>query len=284
METDRVLADAFLASHPAEAAREIERHPLPAVGAFLCDCPADDLARVVTAMDPAVAAAALGAIDVAHAAGIVAELPPVAASVLLRRVAADPCEQILQRMPPRAAAHVRRRLQYPAGCAGALLDPAVLTASSDMTVADMRQRLRRADLRAEAHVFVMDADGVLRGVVDLGELVNAAPDARAGAIARRHFEAIQATAGRAAVLTHPAWRELHTLPVVDASGHLLGVLRHTALDALAAESSRPAGSPVIGAALAFGELAWLAGSALADELAKAFSARDARRRKEPVGR
>lgn len=272
METDRILAEAFLATHPAEAAREIDRHPLPAIGAFLSDCSVDELARVVTAMDPAVAAAVLGAIDLDNAIGILAALPPAPGSVLLRRVAADLRGLILERLPPHAAARIRRRLQYPVGTAGALLDPDVVTAPRDLTVADAQQRLRRADLRAHSYLFVENADGVLAGVIGLGELLNAAADARLGAIARREVETIKATAGRDAILTHPAWRDLHTPPVVDASGRLLGVMRRAALQTLAAETSRPAGAPFAAAALAFGELAWEAGADVAGELADAFNA------------
>lgn len=280
METDRVLAEAFLASHPAEAAREIERHPLPAIGAFLADCSADELARVVTAMDPAAAAAALGEMEAENATGIVAALTPPAASVLLRRVDVDLRALILERMPPRTAARIRRRLQYPDGTAGALLDAGVLTAAPELTVADARQRLLRADLRSQAYLFVVDAAGVLRGVIGFGELLNAPEDARVGAIASRQFESIRATAGGEAIRVHPAWRDLHTPPVVDASGRLLGVMRRAVLQTLVAETSRPAEAPVAAAALAFGELAWEAGAEVAGELADAFSAPGARRGKE----
>ena len=236
MEVDRILADAFLAGHPAEAAREIECHPLPAA----------------------------------------------AASVVLRRVNADLRGLILERMQPGPAARIRMRLQYPAGTAGALLDPAVLTAPPDLTVADALQRLGRADLRAHSYLFVVDADGVLAGVIGLGELLNAARDARVGAIARREFEVMHASAGRDAILTHPAWRDLQTPPVVDASGHVLGVMRYAMVRTLAAESSQPLGTTVAAAVLEFGELAWEAGSDVAGELAGA-SAAHAGAGKEPAG-
>jgi magnesium transporter len=284
LETDRLLAEAFLASHPAEAAREIELHPPPAVGAFLSDCTAHELARAMTAMDPAVAAAALAEMEADHATGIVAALPPPAASVLLRRVDPGLRALILERMPPRTAGRIRSRLQYPAGTAGALLDPGVLTAAPDLTVADARQRLRRTDLRFQAYLFVVDTNGVLCGVIGLGELLTAAQDERVGAIAHSRFEVMRAAAGREAILTHPAWRDLDTPPVVDASGRLLGVMRHAALRALAAEESQPAGPAAAAAALAFGELAWEAGAGVAGELADAFIAPAARRGNEREGR
>ncbi|MCY4602176.1 MAG: CBS domain-containing protein [Acidobacteria bacterium] len=282
MEVDRILADAFLAGHPAEAAREIECHPLPAIVAFLSDCSPDELARVVPAMDPALAAASLAAIDADHATGILAALPAAAASVVLRRVNADLRGPILERMQPAAAARIRMRLQYPADTAGALLDPAVLTAPPDLTVADALQRLGRADLRAHSYLFVVDADGVLAGVIGLGELLNAARDARVGAIARRELEVMHASAGRDAILTHPSWLDLQTPPVVDASGRLLGVMRYAMVRTLAAESSQGLGTSVAAAALEIGELAWEAGSDMAGELGAAFAA-PAPAGKEPAG-
>lgn len=271
MEAESIICDAFLANHPAEAARAIERHSLPEIAAFLADAAPGQLGPVVAAMDPAVAAAALAELAEDRAARIVEALPPPAASVLLRLHVPALRERILGRMAPSAASRVRTRLRYPPGTAGALVDPVFVTASQEQTVAETLASLRQARLSGQAYLFVTSADGVLTGIVGFGELLTAPAVARIGAMARREFTAIRASAERTTIVAHPAWAELLTPPVVDGAGRLVGIMRYDTVRELAAEAAMPVGGATA-AALEFGELAWSAGIAAVATLTDALSA------------
>ena len=268
MDLDGILCDAFLVGHPAEAARAIERCSLPAVAAFLSDCAPESLGPVVAAMDPAAAAAAMAEVDEGHGARIVHALPQASAGILLRRLTGDLRERLLERMPPRVAARIRARLRYPPGTAGDLLDPLVLTAPPELTVAETLDRLRRTGARGHSHVFVTDADGVLVGACGLGELLTAASDAPLGGLARGTPPVIQATAEGEAVRTHPAWSALLTPPVVDRAGRLLGVMRHERILGTPTDERPPAGAAA--AALEVAALAWSAGIAAVGALVDAL--------------
>ena len=268
MDLDRILYDAFLAGHPADAARAIERHSFPAVAAFLSDSAPELLGPVVAAMDPSVAAAAMAELDEDRVALIVAALPQAAAGALLRRLTADRRERLLDLMPPRVSGGIRARLRYPPGTAGDLLDPLVLTAPPELTVAEALDRLRRTGARGHSHVFVTDANGVLVGACGLGELLTAASDAPLGGLAPRTPPVIQATADREAVRTHPAWSALLTPPVVDRAGRLLGVMRHERVLGTPTDERPPAGAAA--AALEVGALAWSAGIATVGALVDAL--------------
>ena len=257
MEAEGIICDAFLANHPAEAARTIERHALPEIAAFLADVDPDQLGPVVAAMDPAVAAAALAEVAEERAARIVEALPPPAASILLRLHVPALRERLLGRMAPPAARRIRTRLRYPPGTAGALLDPVFVTAAQEQTVAETLPGLRLARLSGQAYLFVTAADGVLSGVVGFGELLTAPAEAKVGAIARREVTAIRGSDERAAIVASPAWAEVLTPPVVDSAGRLVGILHNDALRELTAEAAAPADGAA--AALEFGELAWSAG-------------------------
>lgn len=266
METERLVSEAFLEHHPSEAARTVEARPAAAVAAFLAESPPERLAPVVTAMDPTVAAHALGDIDAAVAAALVEALPSHAASVLLRRLAPETRDGILERLAPGAGARVRRLLRYAPGSAGALLDPAVLTAPPDLTVRETLQRVRDADAHVHYYLFVVDRRGSLVGVVSLRELLGAASDALLGAVAHRTVATLPATADRDAILAHPSWSDLHALPVVDAGGRFLGIVRHETLRLLESEArATPVGSATVAAALDLGEVVWTAGAALLGE-------------------
>lgn len=284
METDRLVSAAFLAKHPAEAARSLEAHPAPAVAAFLAECDPEHLAAVVAAMDPTVAAAALCEVDAEVAAPLIEVLPADAASVLLRRLAPADRGAILDRLSPRTAARVRELLRYPPGCAGALLDPAVLTVPPDLAVREVLQRVREADVHVHHYLFVVDRRGSLLGVVSLCELLAAAPDALVGAVACRTVATLPATADRDAIVAHPSWNDLHAVPVVDAGGRLLGILRHETLRRLENEArATPLGGAAAAAALDFGELAWTTGATLLGELAAAFGGPASRSARKETG-
>lgn len=268
MEADRLISAAFLANHPAEAASFLEARPLPAVAAFLAACDPDDLAPVLAAMDPTLAAAVLGEVDVGVAAEFVEALPRDVASVLLRRVAPAGKGAILDRLPPRIAGRVRELLRYPPGSAGSLLDPAVLTMPPDLTVQEVLLRVRDAHVHVHCYLFVVERRGSLLGVLTLRELISAAPDALVGAVAHTSVATLPATADRDAIVAHPAWDDLHAVPVVDDGGRLLGILRHETLRRLEHEGhNKPRTRAAAEVALDFGEIAWTTGATLLHDLA-----------------
>ena len=267
MDTERLLSDAYLAHHPAEAARVIEGRPVAEVAAFLCECGPHRLAPVVALMDPAVSAAVLDTVDHGLAARLVAALDAHTASGLLRRLAPTVRGAVLDRLSARAGAPIRTLLRYPPGSAGALLDPAVLTVPPDLSVGDTLKRVRTAAAQVHDYVFVVDRRGLLVGVVSLRELLVASPEVVLGAAARRAVGTLAATADRDAILAHPSWNDLHALPVVDAGGRFLGIVRHETLRRLETEApATPVGTAAADAALEFGEMAWTGGAALLEEL------------------
>ena len=284
LETDRLVSAAFLANHPAEAARTLEARPAPAVAAFLAECAPDDIAAVVSAMDPTVAAAALSEVDAEVAAPIAEALPADTASVLLRRLAPPARGALLDRLAPRTATRVRELLRYRPGSAGALLDPAVLTVPPDLAVGEVVQRVREAGAHVHHYLFVVERRGSLLGVVSLRELLSADPDVLVGAVAHRAVATLPASADRDAIVAHPSWNDLHAVPVVDAGGRLLGILRHETLRRLESQGrTTPLGGAAASAALDLGELAWTGGAALLGELAAAFSGPPPRSARKETG-
>ena len=275
MEVDRLLSEAFVASHPTEAARAAETHPPAVIAAFLSDSARDPLIPALAAMDPAVAAAALAEVEAAVAAGFFEALPAHSARTLMRRLAPEARTRVLERLAPRAAVRVRTLLRHAPGSAGALLDPAVPTASPDRTVGETLRRVRDGDGDAhDGYLFVVARDGALRGAVGPRELLTAGPEALVGALARRAVAAVPATADRDTILAHPARNAPHGLPVVDAEGRFLGVVRPETVRRLkSAARATPLGTAAVDAAIDLGELAWAGGAALVGELLAALGSR-----------
>jgi magnesium transporter len=272
MKTDWLLAKTYCRAHPAEAARAVERLSPDRVREICVEVEPAVVAPVLAAMDHGVAGAALAELGSDRLEAIEEALPLDLACLLFRRMPTETRTRALARLPAARAAEIRRRLRYRERSAGALADPSVLAFATDVAVADAVAEVRRAGQQLHHHLFVVDRAQVLVGVVSLRELLAAPETVTIGSIARREIAKLNATADLQAILAHPSWTDLHTLPVVDEKGRFVGVLRHATLRRIEAEvAGAQRGQSVVDVMLEFGELSWRAGGGLIGELANAMT-------------
>jgi magnesium transporter len=231
---------------------------------------ADVMAPVIARMDQRDAANVLASLDPDRASDLVGALSPPRAGLLLRRLPESAREAILDALGGRPAAVIREALRYPAGTAAALCDPHAVTVLADQTVGEAIDAVRQAG-RAYYYVFVLDREQRLQGVVDLRDLLGAEPGATLASVARGEVVRLQGSTSFSSLLVHPSWQELHALPVVDASGRFLGLLRHKTLRRLESEARSAPGQAAVTLALGLGELFWGAGSAAVGEVARALA-------------
>ena len=114
--------------------------------------------------------------------------------------------------------------------------------------------------RASHFLYVLERDQTLAGVLTLRELLAAGEDAGVAGLMQRDVVCLRMGDSLASVLAHPAWKEFHTLPVIDDKGRFAGALRHKTLRQLADPGQRPA--PIDQAGTALGELYRIGLSAL----------------------
>lgn len=268
MSSELTLSQAFIDAHSDDAARVIERLEALHSAALLEALPADTAARALGRVAPTVGAECLGRLAPDAAAAIVARLPADQAAGLLRRLDAAPRTAILAGMPNDEAAFLSAILTYRPGTAGALMDSRVIVAGESVRAGDALAQLRRAPPNAH-EVFVIDEARRLIGTVHLRDLLSVRPRDPLSAIVDRTVSRVPASAGRAAIVTHPGWKRSHTLAVVDGD-LLVGAISHATLRAIVEEDAL-GGSPRPGAAtiVALGELYWLGLSGVVDGVASA---------------
>jgi magnesium transporter len=228
---------AFLRGYPGEVARALEALPVAEVVAFLEE------------QGPAAAAAAVERLTLDHgelvlsalreelSAAVVARIDPARAAALLVRLDEPGRERLLARLAPAAAREIRELMRYPADSAGALMDPRARAFRADATAHEVLEGLRAAPERRLQVVYVVDAGGRLAGAVPLQDVALAEPGARLDALVRGLAASVAATAGRHEVIEEFETRRAPTLPVVDAEGRMLGVIRQTALVEAAQEEA-----------------------------------------------
>jgi magnesium transporter len=258
MNSDGMLARAFLEKHPYEAGLVLETRGPEQITELLGELPLPTAAGVLEQMTSSSGAACLLAFPLDHSSAVIELLSLDGAARMLRCLAAGERDRLLKAVPERRAAPLKRLLTYPLGTAGALMDPQVLALPQSLPAGDALERVQRTAQHTFYYLYVIDADQTLVGVLNLRELMLAAPQDSLSTVMHKRVERLPATAALVSILLHPAWREFHALPVTDSQEKFLGAIRYKTLKRLEQESARQRlPDESLAALLSLGELCWI---------------------------
>jgi magnesium transporter len=195
-------------------------------------------------MTPARGAAALEQVQPKPAASLVARMPVEIAADLLRRLASEHRDLVLAALPLDLRRSLAALLAFPAGTAGALMDPRVTILTDDLTAAQALRQLRQSADGILFNIYVLDRQRRLVGVLNLQELLAARPRQLVAALMHEPELRLPAAADRHQIVAHRGWQRVHSLPVVDAKGCFLGAMRYRTLRQLEVEldQARPGGT------------------------------------------
>jgi magnesium transporter len=261
-----VLADALLERHPERAADVLERLDPDETAALLARTDSETGAEVLRQLSPRRAAAVLKTLGATRAAALLDVSPLDEAARLLRALDDEAARAVLESVGERRARLLRAGLRFPAHTAGALMDPEVLALPASLTAREALERVRDEPEHAHYNVYVIDSGQRLVGALTLRELFLGRADARLDELMVRAPLCVRVDADRAAVVSHPGWRSVHALPVVDPAGRFVGALRYRTLRELE-EALLRRGGPDISSAAALGDLFATGAAALLDALA-----------------
>lgn len=255
MRADLSVASRFAADHPEEAALVLEQLPFADAAALLAELEPAQGARLVARLSAALAVDCMRSLPDRLVGAVLGELPIDLAARMLMRAGDETREAWLAAVPEDRAQYLRRKLRYPPGTAGALVDPLVLALPEDLSVAEAQKQLRRSAERAYYYLYVVDREQRLVGALDIRELMLAETKATLGAVMHREVVTVSAHADLATVLSHPGWRELDALPVVDGDGVFFGIIRHRVMRQIAGRDEQQA-QPMVRTLVSLGELYW----------------------------
>lgn len=131
-------------------------------------------ADVMEYLPPQMQVELLSDVDQNFASQILTQLPHDAAADVLGDMKEDESETYLDKLPHKFSEEVRELLTYNEDTAGGIMNPAVLTVNSDMSVQDVLNHIR---IKAEQdnmelyYVYVVDKQNHLLGVVSLRKLL-----------------------------------------------------------------------------------------------------------------
>lgn len=185
-------------------------------------------ATTLEELDDEVAADIIESLPNERAADIIEEMDPdEVADVLSEMDSEEEAEAILNLMDdPEEAAEIKHLLTYEEGTAGALMTSDVFEVSRDLSVHRVLERLRdeQPDPNTLHYLYVTDDDEKLVGVVSLGEIAVAQPEANVRDLMHENLITVSGEAEADECARLIAKYDLLALPVVDLNGALLGAV------------------------------------------------------------
>ncbi|CAN5255394.1 magnesium transporter [soil metagenome] len=225
----QLLAQAELRQYPNEAAPLLERMPTheaadlfegqePGLAAdTLRRLRADRAGDVIQVLSEPAATRILAALEPTVAAALVARLDDEARAVRLAAL-----DQTLAR-------ELSELMEYPPDVAGGLMDPRVTAFRPETTALEALAHLRTLGKRTIHEVFVVDEEKRLTASVGIQDLALAQPDIRLDELAEPNPSRVQALDPQEELVALVEERRLASIPVVDISGRLVGVIRYADL-------------------------------------------------------
>jgi magnesium transporter len=243
MAEPQILTLAFVSSHPAEAARVLERIPGPDAAALFESIPARNGAPVLTAMLPSAAARVLGCLADGPALALLTAAGMQGAVSVLRYVPEPQRARLIAGLPTATAVASRTLLGYAEDTVGAWTDPEMIEMSPDTSAAAALARVRGGHEAQVEQIYVVDNEERLIGIAELHELLRAPEASTLAALMRKPSAVLTAGTPLAAAASQRGWERSGVLPVVDRGRRLIGLMRRAALLRALARNRAPAPSP-----------------------------------------
>jgi magnesium transporter len=232
------LSAAFLASHPAEAARVLENFPVNRVGRLLVAIRSETAEKILEHISVNFTAECLAVLDPAAASKVLKLVAPELQVDLLRRLELSQRNGLLDLLEPELSDMLRRLLPYGEGTAGAIMDLSFISVTEDTPVRVAIKRVRRARRGPKFYIYVTDSERKLTGVLTLHELIKAPAAVKIDSLMQRQLVSLPVATPVWHVMRSPYWHQYHVLPVINDHGVLLGVLRQKTVRRFEADKKR----------------------------------------------
>jgi len=149
-------------------------------------------------------------------------------AALLDELPAPIAKSLLQRLTPETRRVTRMILGYPEETVGRLMTPDYVRLGADWTVTRALEHIREFGHDAETlhWMFIVDDNGKLVSELHIRRILLAEPDEIIGDLGRERVIALHATDDQEEAVRLMADYDRSALPVIDATGALVGVITH----------------------------------------------------------
>ena len=216
----------FVELHPEDAARAFETLDFGETVRLLKGLPTGVAVSLLERASPHAGARIVEQLDVERIRELTSAMSPRTAAAVLHQLDEAKREEVLGGLAEDTARPLRELARYPGETAGAFMEPRVAALAIDLTVQQAISRIRKTPREALHYLYVTQRDGKLIGVLNMRDLLLAAPRDPVQPLVKRDVVSVPDTMDRGEVVKMMQERKFLALPVVDFDGRLVGVIKH----------------------------------------------------------
>jgi CBS domain-containing protein len=222
----KIEQDKLAKMHPSDLADILEDLAPAERHAVFASLDEGVAAEALEEVEPRMQKSLTESLDSEHVAGIVEEMDPAAAADFLAELPNERSEAILEEMDPEERQDVEDLLEFSGDSAAGEMTKDYVALATGATVDDAVEALHEfeGDLETLTHIFLVDEDEVLRGVVPLVKVLLAPKGETLASLAENHIVSCDIHASRKKVAELFDKYNLRALPVLDAEKKLAGVV------------------------------------------------------------
>jgi magnesium transporter len=226
MNTLESLVRTFVEGHPQDAAKALEQIDAAEAVKIVDKLPFRIAGLLMERLTPLKAGAVFALLEPSRTQEFLTGMSPRQASLVLHHLESGKREEALAGLPDQRARELRELMNYPPETAGGMMEPRVASIPMDLSVQAAISVLRKAPRQSLFYLYVTDRDGKLIGVLNMRNLLLASPRDTIESLMSREIMSVPATMSREEVFTLMRRHRFLALPVVDAEGRLIGVIKH----------------------------------------------------------
>lgn len=229
MSIQTALDNEFVTLYPALSARTIESLPLQEQLEELAGLKPEATCSLLDFLSPVAAGEIFDALDETRKMHVLNAATPSLAILLLAQLDDDRRAEVMASLDKVLYTDLQRQLAFPENSAGRLMDSVFVTCLETMTVSQALRALRESRVRRARSMFVVDEDNKLSGRVDVQDLALEDPDVPLVQLMLPAQAVLGPLDQREQIVELLDQHRLDALPVVDAHGRLMGVVRYSSL-------------------------------------------------------
>jgi magnesium transporter len=184
-------------------------------------------ARVVKILQISYAAALLKDVDDQFLFEMTSHLDPQFLASIIMRLPLDARERLSMHISDKLKGQLRELLDYPEGSIGRTMTTDYIAFKKHNRAEEAIEKIRSLAKRRypSSYVYVVDEENRLVGVLNMRDLMLAAPDQTLDDISRKDFFALHCFTDRQDAANELAKRKFFAAPVVDGENHIIGIVK-----------------------------------------------------------
>lgn len=221
------LVQKFLEHDMGTGARFIESMPEEEAAGIIQTLPTSLAVRVIRQLQVSYAAALLKDADEIFLQELTTQLDPWLMSSILMHLPQDDRARMTRHLSGKLKEQIGELLEYPQGSIGRIMTTDFLTFNKSTLAGEAIEKIRLLAKKRFplSYVYVVDEELHLIGVLNMRDLMLAAPDSSLGAISRKDVFTLHCFTDRQEAANELAKRKYFAAPVVDSENHIPGIIK-----------------------------------------------------------